>query len=299
MSPRDGSKQPHESPLQTPAQLAEWLRLQREGWSAAAPDWDRWFDAVEDFAAPLTIELLTRARVEQGASVLDVGCGNGVPALGAARLVGAGGRVLGVDLAEPMVEHAQRRAESAGITNAEFAARSADDLSGLGPFDAAFSRFALMLVPDPIAAARSIRSVLRPGAHFAACVWGEGADAPFCTVAPAVLHASLGVEPAAPDAPGPVRLGRAGHLVEILRTAGFADVAEVERRVEPRFASVEEAARFYCEGSGNVRRTLESRDPEERARFALDLERALAAHRRADGAVVMPSTVRIAHGRVG
>lgn len=281
-----------------PAQLAEWLRLQREGWSAAAPDWDRWFDSFENCAAPLTIELLTRARVEPGSSVLDIGCGNGVPALAAARLAGPNGRVLGVDLAPPMVEHARRRAAAAGVTNAEFVARSADDLAGLGPFDAAFSRFALMLVPDPIAAARSIRSVLRPGAHFAACVWGEGADVPFCTIAPAVLHTSLGVEPAAADAPGPVRLGRAGQLVEILRAGGFTDVAEVARRVEPHFASVAEAARFYCEGSGNVRRALESRDAEERAQFALDLERALVAHRQADGSVVMPSTVRIAHGRV-
>ncbi len=280
-------------------ELAEWLRAQREGWSAAAASWDEWFDAFEAFAAPLTVELLARAQVESGLSVIDVGCGNGVPSLAAARRVAPNGRVTGVDLAQPMVENARRRAASAGIANAEFRVASADDLAGLGPFDAAISRFALMLVPDPDAAARSIRGVLRPGARFAACVWGTAPEVPFCAIAPATMRSALGIEPAAEDAPGPTRLGAPGRLADVLRAGGFSDVAEATLRVEPRFESVEEAARFYCEGSGTIRRALDARAAADRERFESALQRALSACRCDDGSVVMPSTVRIAVGRAG
>lgn len=280
----------------TPAELAEFLRLQRESWTAAASGWDRGFDLFEAFVGPLSLELARRARVEAGDAVLDVGCGNGEPSLTLARIVGPTGRVLGVDLAESMVEHARRRASTAGVANATFAARNAEDLSGLGPFDAAVSRFAIMLVPNPVAAARSIRSVLRPGARFAACVWGEGHEVPFCGAVPLALERALGVEPAAPDAPGPVRLGKPGAIGDVLRGGGFADVEEHALRIEPRFASVEEGVRYFTDVSGGARRALDARGPEDRARFAEELGRVLAARRGADGSIEFPSTVRIACG---
>ncbi len=281
------------------AELAEQLRLQREAWTAAAPGWDRTFDTFEAFAGPLSLELARTALIEDGDAVIDVGCGNGEPSLTVARIVGLSGRVVGVDLAEPMVENARRRALAAGFANCTFHARGAQDLAGLGPFDAAVSRFVLMLVPEPVAAARAIRSVLRPGARLAACVWGEGPEVPFCSVAPLALERSLGVAPAAADAPGPLRLGKSGALVDVLRAGGFVEVEERTRRLEPRFASVEEGVRFYVEGSGSVRRTLDAAGPAERARFADELARVLATHRGADGSIVLASTVRIVHGTAG
>lgn len=279
------------------AESAEQLRLQRESWSAAAPGWDRWFEAFESFSRPLSLELARCAGVKPGDSVLDVGCGNGEPSLTVARIVGPTGHVLGIDLAEPMVEIARRRAAQAGLANAEFRALNAADLHGFRAFDAAVSRFVLMLAPEPIEAARAVCAVLRPGAHFAACVWGEGTEVPFCSVVPEVSQRVLGVAPPGPDAPGPVRLGRSGALSDVLRAGGFADVEEHALRVEPRFASAAEAARFYTEGSGGARRALEGREPAERARFVEALERALAAYALPDGSIAMPSTVRVASGR--
>lgn len=280
----------------SPSELAEQLRLQRDAWTAAAPGWDRTFDTFEAFAGPLSLELARAARIADGDSVIDVGCGNGEPSLTVARIVGPSGRVVGVDLALPMVENARRRALGAGFANCTFHAGGAQDLAGLGPFDAAVSRFVLMLVPEPVAAARAIRSVLRPGARLAACVWGEGPEVPFCSVAPFALERALGVAPAAADAPGPLRLGKPGAFADVLRAGGFVDIEEHTRRVEPRFASVEDGVRFYTEGSGSVRRTLDAAGPEDRARFAEELARVLAAQRGADGSVVLTSTVRIAHG---
>lgn len=275
---------------------AELLRLQRESWSAAAPGWDLWFDSFEVFAGPLSLELGRLAGVVTGSRALDVGCGNGEPSLTIARIVGPTGSVLGIDLAEPMVESARRRAARAGVQNVEFRAQDAGGLAGPREFDAAVSRFVIMLAPEPVAVARAVLSVLRPGARFAACVWGEAAEVPYCALAPTLLQRVLGVEPPGPDAPGPVRLGKQSALAGVLRAGGFADVEEHVRSVEPRFASPAEGARFYCEGSGSARRALEGRSHADRALFAAELERALSAHRLPDGSVALPSQVRIARG---
>src|SRR5579863_9486593 len=59
--------------------------------------------------------LLTAAALEPGERVLDVGCGNGAVSLEAARAVGPGGHVTGLDLSAPMLGVARRRAEEQGI----------------------------------------------------------------------------------------------------------------------------------------------------------------------------------------
>jgi len=228
--------------------------------------------------------------------VLDVGCGNGEPALTVARLVGAEGRVVGVDVAEPMLVNARRRAHAAGLGQVEFVARDSSDLGGLGTFDAAVSRFSIMLAPEPERATAAVRAVLRPGARFAACVWGEAHDVPFCALIPAALQAALGVAPPAADAPGPMRMGRKGRLADAFVAGGFVDVVESETRIHVRFASVADAVRYYLEGSGSVRRALDAYGADGEARLMAELERALDDRRGTDGEIRMPSLVRIARG---
>ncbi len=274
----------------------ELRRFQREAWSAAAPGWDRWFATFEGFAAPVSLELARRAGVGLGQAVLDVGCGTGEPSLTVARIVGRSGRVLGVDLSEAMVERARVRAATAGLVQVTFRTADAEDVAGDGPFDAAVSRFALMLVPDPVRAAAAVRAALRPGARFAAAVWGEARDVPFCALVPAVAQASFQIPPPPADAPGPMRLGAPGALAAVLRAGGFTGVVEATLRIEPRFTSVEDCARFYADVSGYLRRILEEHTADERQQFEQNLARELEKRRSRDGSVQLPSTVRVAHG---
>ncbi len=82
-------------------------------------------------------ETVRRLALSPGSGVLDVCCGAGSSALPAARAVGASGRVLGVDVAEPLLQIARHRAAAEGLHHIEF--RCADATStGLpeGTFDA-------------------------------------------------------------------------------------------------------------------------------------------------------------------
>lgn len=110
------------------------------------------------------------ARVESlgellpaGSSVLDLGCGTGVPT--ASLLTAAGHRVLGVDIAEGMLRLAREQVPTAEFRHADIRALPAD----LGPYDAVTSFFALLMLSraDIGLVLGKVSGWLRPGGHFA------------------------------------------------------------------------------------------------------------------------------------
>jgi SAM-dependent methyltransferase len=149
---------------QKPIDPSEFKTTQRAMWSAIAAGWKKWWPKFESGAQPLNDRLVALARVQPGMRVLDVATGIGEPALTAARAVGPKGSVLAVDLAPQMVALARERARDAGRANVEFREMDAEKLE-LEPasFDAALSRWGIMLLYDPMAALGGIRRALSPG----------------------------------------------------------------------------------------------------------------------------------------
>jgi ubiquinone/menaquinone biosynthesis C-methylase UbiE len=136
-------------------------RIQRYGWDLAAADYEALWR--EQLVCAQT-RLLACAAPAPGDQVLDVACGTGLIALGAARLAGPQGRVLGTDISDQMVEVARRRAEGQGLSNVTFIRMDAENLAlPDGRFDVALCALGLMYVPDPLRAVREMRRVVRPG----------------------------------------------------------------------------------------------------------------------------------------
>ena len=63
--------------------------------------------------------LMEALGVEAGQTVCDLGCGNGYHALRLARRVGSSGKILAVDIQQPMLDMLEERSAEAGLDNIE------------------------------------------------------------------------------------------------------------------------------------------------------------------------------------
>ena len=107
-------------------------------------------------------ELLMRAGIRAGMKVVDLGCGTGMVTQLLAELVGPGGEVVGVDYSAAQVEEA-RTLLPTELSNVRFIQASATD-TGLQreAFDLVYCRFLLIHLPEPEAALREMRELLKP-----------------------------------------------------------------------------------------------------------------------------------------
>jgi ubiquinone/menaquinone biosynthesis C-methylase UbiE len=139
-------------------------------YNAAADSYDHPANSFWERYGRRTVD---RLRLRQGARVLDVCCGSGASAIPAAEVVGPDGFVLGVDLAESLLELARTKAKNRGLGNVEFHAGDMLDL-GLRPygFDAVICVFGIFFVPDMEQAIRELWLRVRPGGQLAVTTWG-------------------------------------------------------------------------------------------------------------------------------
>jgi SAM-dependent methyltransferase len=113
-------------------------------------------------------ESLEAFGVAPGRTVLELGPGPGYFSVEAARIVGAEGRLLCLDLQPGMLALLRGRLAEAGVTNARLVAADAQRLPlAAASVDCAFLVTVLGEVPDRVAALRELRRVLRPGGVLA------------------------------------------------------------------------------------------------------------------------------------
>ncbi|TMJ99340.1 MAG: methyltransferase domain-containing protein [Alphaproteobacteria bacterium] len=136
--------------------------------------------AYDEFLVPGLFEpwaklLLDEADLRPGESVLDVATGPGTVARLAAVRVGAKGRVVATDIAQPMLDIAKAKSQpSAAAAAIDYLYSPAAPLAvPTGTFDAVLCQQGLQFFPDRPSALREMRRVLRPSGRTAIAVWGE------------------------------------------------------------------------------------------------------------------------------
>ncbi len=118
-------------------------------------------------------ELVDSLGITPGLKVLDLGCGDGTTALPAAEY---GADVIGVDIADNLVEAGNARARAAGLGNLRFQQGDASNLEGLRDdrFDLVVSIFGAMFAPRADDVAREMVRVTRPGGRIVMGNWIPG-----------------------------------------------------------------------------------------------------------------------------
>lgn len=190
-----------------------------------------WIARVEGFARdaaprlrPFAAALVDLVPPPRDGSVLDVATGTGIVAVEAARRAGPHGSVVASDFIAEWEPHVRSTAAQAGVANIRFATMPADALAlPDAAFDVVYCQFGLMFMPDPDAALREMRRVLRPGGRLGVAVWSVPEKV-------GIFLITRIVAPALPPAegepsPSPLGMGAPGLLDGLVTDAGFRDVS--------------------------------------------------------------------------
>jgi SAM-dependent methyltransferase len=108
------------------------------------------------------------AHLRTGEVVVDLGSGGGLDVFLAAKMVGPGGRAIGIDMTPAMIERARASAAAGGYTNVEFHQSTIDSIPlADASVDCVISNCVLNLAPDKPAVFREIARILKPGGRLA------------------------------------------------------------------------------------------------------------------------------------
>ena len=223
--------------------------------------------------------------------MLDVATG---PGYVAERAAARGARVVGIDLAEGMLELARQRVADVELLRADAEELPFDDAS----FDAVVGGFVINHLPHPQRALAEATRVLVPGGQVAFSVW----DRPermrvIGVVTEAIESAGVDRGDALPaGGPDPYRFADEGEFRALLEAAGLVGVAVRTVELTHRVAGPDELLRGLLGSSVRTATVLRTLGAAARRRTRVALERMVEPYRTSDGALELPVAARLASG---
>ncbi|MFN2487413.1 MAG: class I SAM-dependent methyltransferase [Acidimicrobiia bacterium] len=153
--------------------------------------------------------------------VLDLGCGDGTTAVPLAQL---GAEVVGIDIAQNLVEAGNKRAAEMGLmSQLRFQEGDASDLQGVSDdsFDLTLSVFGAMFAPKPFDVAKEMVRVTKPGGRIVMGNWIPNDETSFVSQ---LLKISSSFAPPPPEGfISPMTWGVEANIIERFGKAGVAE----------------------------------------------------------------------------
>ncbi|WP_428409000.1 class I SAM-dependent methyltransferase [Hyphococcus sp.] len=196
-----------------------------EDWNGEVGErWLKYLVPFESMISPINAALMKTAAFKPGEQVVEIGSGGGKSLVEIAKAVAPSGAVLGVDIAEILIEHSKKRAADAGVNNVDFKCADAQKAMIDAPRDRAFSSFGVMFFEDPDKAFANIRRWVKPGGDFTFSCWGPPDQNPWIGMVGATVGKYVEMPERAADGPGPFRMADPEATKALLKRAGWKDV---------------------------------------------------------------------------
>ncbi len=255
-------------------------QAQIDFWNGTGGDsWARNQVALDGMLSPLGEAGIRRLDPQSGEKVIDVGCGCGASSLQMARL---GCDVTGVDVSEPMLALARRRADDeklqAAFTCADAATHAASGFDGL------FARFGVMFFADPTAAFANLHSALKADGRLTFVCWQPVLNNPWIAETMSILIRHVGPQtPGDPHAPGPFAFADPARVTRILEEAGFGDISVDGHNEDILMGPDTDTALRFLSEIGPTSRLLAEQSDAVKEAVRTELEKYANAHLTSDG----------------
>jgi SAM-dependent methyltransferase len=197
------------------------------------------------------------AFIRPGDTVVDLGSGAGNDCFIALKETGDTGHVIGVDMAEPMIEKATENADKLGYGNVRFLLGEIEKIPlPSNTADVVVSNCVFNLVPDKSAAFRETYRILRPGGHFSISDVVTDGQLPDIIKRDAELYAGC-ISGAMEEK----------EYLDIIRSTGFTDIQIMKKSKIDFPASIFEkydvAGEFLKNGAGIYSITVFAKRPHD------------------------------------
>ena len=171
------------------------------------------------FYAPVGDRLIEFAQLQRGQTILDIATGTGIVALNAAKIVGAEGKVIGVDISAGMLSYAKQKLATEGLKNVDFQEADAENLTFTDKsFDVILCSLAICYLTDIPVAFRQWYRFLKPSGVLAFNAWAETAF-PLSVLFREVAQ-KYNIKVPNPNEP----LGTVERCYKLLEEAGFKNI---------------------------------------------------------------------------
>lgn len=209
----------------------------------AAPRYDQ---LSPHFFSHLGHQLVKLANLQPGSRVLDIACGRGAVLFAAAQQVGPQGELVGIDLAEQMVQQTRAAIQANQLLNVHVEQMDAERLEFPSEsFDDVLCGLALLFFPQPGLALAEMRRVLKPGGWVAVSTWDRKGDELWKWLEEDLYHAHMPPRPAADRAAAApatpkVELDTVPGLAKAFQDAGFTAIQVKPVIVELSYRTMED-----------------------------------------------------------
>ncbi|MBB6498506.1 class I SAM-dependent methyltransferase [Pedobacter cryoconitis] len=234
--------------------------ISKNNWNELSVNRKNWEPFINTFLCPISNVLIDKLSLKLSANVLDVATGMGEPGLSVAEAL-PGGRVVGVDISEKMLEISRENASARGLSNFETVCCSVD----LMPFDdnsfeAVVCRNGIMFFNDIANGLKEMYRILKGDGKIAVSTWGLlekniWANIVLETISEVTRHNAYN-----PHVPGMFYCMQPGFMTDWFEQVDLRNINEQELTGIISFGSADEHWEFVSTVSAAVVNALKNLD---------------------------------------
>ena len=196
---------------------------QKEFWSGqGGKNWVQKKETLDKMLNPFGNAALQNLNLSNISNVIDIGCGSGETTFQIAKSISTEGTVTGIDISEPLLEHANNHNSH---TNVNFIMADVQS-SKLEPniYSHAFSRFGVMFFDDSVTAFKNIHQSLKPNGTLSFVCWQSAQKNLWQTLVMMEIKKIIDFPTPNLKDPGPFAFGDLDYVNNILLDAGFKNI---------------------------------------------------------------------------